>query len=120
MKASRITAVGLVLAAGLWIASGHLLPHETAGSRAAARAGDGAAKKPFRVAVAATTVVPHSRKLTIAGRTEADKRVTVTVRTGGVLTDLRIKRGMWVKKATSSPSCPTRRARPRWCRHRPW
>ena len=55
MKASRITAVGLVLAAGLWIASGHLIPHETAESRAAARAGDGAAKKPFRVAVAATT-----------------------------------------------------------------
>ena len=31
MKGSRITAVGLVAAAGLWIASGHLLPHESAG-----------------------------------------------------------------------------------------
>src|SRR6516164_3628362 len=98
MKASRVTAIGLVVAAGLWIASGHLLPHETAESRAAVRAGDGAAKKLFRVAVATTSVVPHSRKLTIAGRTEADKRVTVTARTGGVLTDLKIKRGMWVKK----------------------
>jgi membrane fusion protein, multidrug efflux system len=98
MKASRVTAIGLVAAAGLWIASGHLLPHETAESRAAVRAGDGAAKKLFRVAVATTSVVPHSRKLTIAGRTEADKRVTVTARTGGVLTDLKIKRGMWVKK----------------------
>src|SRR5262249_5295156 len=98
MKASRITAIGLVVTAGLWIASGHLLPHETAESRAAARAGDGAAKKPFRVAVAATTVVPHSRKLTIAGRPEADKRVPVPARTGGVLTELKIKRGMWVKK----------------------
>ena len=28
MKASRLTAVGLVAAAGLWIASGHFLPHE--------------------------------------------------------------------------------------------
>ncbi len=98
MKASRVTAIGLVAAAGLWIASGHLLPHETAESRAAVRAGDGAAKKLFGVAVATTSVVPHSRKLTIAGRTEADKRVTVTARTGGVLTDLKIKRGMWVKK----------------------
>src|SRR5262249_61886563 len=97
MKASRITAVGLVLAAGLWIASGHLIPHETAESRAAVRAGDGAAKKLFRVAVATTSVVPHSRKLTIAGRTEADKRVTATARTGGVLADLTITRGMWVK-----------------------
>ena len=26
MKASRITALGLVAAAGLWIASGHFLP----------------------------------------------------------------------------------------------
>ena len=34
MKASRITAVGLVAAAGLWIASGHFLPHESAESRA--------------------------------------------------------------------------------------
>src|SRR5262249_15411985 len=98
MKASRVTAIGLVVAAGLWIASRHLLPHETAESRAAARARGGPAKKLFRVAVATTSVVPHSRKLTIAGRTEADKRVTVTARTGGVLTDLKIKRGMWVKK----------------------
>jgi len=98
MKARRLTAIGLVAAAALWIASGHLMPHQGGESRVAVRAGDGAAKKPFRVAVAATTVVPHSRKLTIAGRTEADKRVTVTARTGGVLTDLKIKRGMWVKK----------------------
>ena len=30
MKASRIAAVGIVAAAGLWIASGHFLPHESA------------------------------------------------------------------------------------------
>src|SRR5262249_52027154 len=93
MKASRITAVGLVLAAGLWIASGHLLPHETAGSRAAPRAGDGAAKKPFRVAGAATTVVPPSRKLTLAGRTQADKPLTATARPRGAPTHLRNNRG---------------------------
>jgi multidrug efflux system membrane fusion protein len=98
MKASRLTAVGLVAAAGLWIASGHFLPHESAESRAAIRAGDGEAKKLFRVAVTRTAEVPHSRKLTISGRTEADKRVTVTARTGGVLTELKVKRGVWVKK----------------------
>ena len=32
MKASRLTAIGLVAAAGLWIASGHFLPRETAGA----------------------------------------------------------------------------------------
>src|SRR6478736_813627 len=98
MNASRLTAIGLVAAAGLWIASGHLLPHDKAESRVAARAGEADAKKLFRVAVATTSIVPHSRKLTISGRTEADKRVTVTARTGGVLTELKVKRGMSVKK----------------------
>jgi multidrug efflux system membrane fusion protein len=98
MKASRLIAVGLVAAAGLWIASGHFLPHETAESRAAMRSGEDGAKKLFRVAAVGTVVVPHGRKLTVAGRTEADKRVTLTARTGGVLTELRIKRGTWVKK----------------------
>jgi multidrug efflux system membrane fusion protein len=96
MKASRVTALGLVAAAGLWIASGHLLPRDSAESHAAIRAGE-AAKKRFRVAVIETFAVPHSRKLTISGRTEADKRVTLTARTGGILTEFKIKRGTWVK-----------------------
>ena len=37
MKGSRIAAVGLVAAAGLWIASGHLMPHESTESRASIR-----------------------------------------------------------------------------------
>jgi membrane fusion protein, multidrug efflux system len=98
MKASRITAVGLVAAAALWIASGHFLPHESAESRAAMRSGEVEAKKPFRVAVARTAVVPHSRKLTLSGRTEADKRVTVFARTGGVVTELRVRRGFLIGK----------------------
>src|SRR5258708_16950341 len=94
MKARRLTAIGLVAAAALWIASGHLIPHQSGESRVAVRAGDGAAKKPFRVAVATTSVVPHSRKFAIAGRTEADKHVTVTARTGGGPTHLKIKRAI--------------------------
>jgi len=98
MKASRITAVGLVAAAALWIASGHFMPHESAESRAALRPGEGEVKKPFRVAVIETSVVPHNRKLVISGRTEADKRVTVAARTGGVLTELKVKRGTHVNE----------------------
>jgi membrane fusion protein, multidrug efflux system len=97
MKASRVTALGLVAAAGLWIAPGHLLPRERSESHAAMRTGE-AAKKLFRVAVIETYAVPHSRKLTISGRTQADKHVTLTARTGGVLTELRVKRGMSVKE----------------------
>src|SRR5215468_9460178 len=98
MKASRITAIGVVGAAALWIASGHFMPHESAESRAAIRPGETDVKKLFRVAIAETSVVPHSRRLTISGRTEADKRVTVTARTGGVLTELKVKRGAAVQK----------------------
>jgi multidrug efflux system membrane fusion protein len=97
MKASRITALGLVAAAGLWIASGHLLPRDSAESHAAIRTPE-AAKKPFQVAVVESFAVPHRRKLTISGRTEADKHVTVFARTGGIVTELKIKRGMRVKE----------------------
>jgi membrane fusion protein, multidrug efflux system len=97
MKASRVTAVGLVAAAALWVLSGHLIPHETAESRAAIRPGE-TAEKLFRVAVTETSVVPHSRKLVLSGRTEADRKVTLTARTGGVLTELRVKRGQQVKQ----------------------
>src|SRR5262249_48826193 len=55
--------------------------------------GDGDVKKLFRVAVAETRVIPHTRKLLLSGRTEADRRVTVTARTAGVLTELRVRRG---------------------------
>src|SRR5262249_49232200 len=98
MNGSRITAVGLVAAAALWIASGHFMPHETAESRAAIRTDTTGACKLVRVAVMETNEVMHARKLTISGRTEADKRVMVTARTGGVLTELRVKRGTWVKE----------------------
>src|SRR5204863_4282192 len=84
MNASRITAVGLVAAAALWIASGHFMPHESAESRAAIRTDTTEARKLFRVAVTQTSETMHPRRLTISGRTEADKRVTVTARTGGV------------------------------------
>jgi multidrug efflux system membrane fusion protein len=97
MKASRITAIGLVAGAALWIASGYFLPHETPESHASIRPAE-SAEKPFRVAVIETTVVPHRRKLLLSGRTEADRKVVVTARTGGVLTELRVRRGSRVEK----------------------
>jgi len=98
MKASRITALGLVAAATLWILSGHLLPRETAESSAAIRTNETEGQKLFRVGVAQTSLVPHSRKLVLSGRTEADRRVILTARTGGILTELRVRRGSLVKE----------------------
>jgi membrane fusion protein, multidrug efflux system len=97
MKGSRITAVGLVAAAAAWIASGHFLPHDSAESRAAIRPADSEAKKLFRVAVSETHIVPHSRKLLLSGRTEADKRVVINSRANGEVKEVRVKRGSLVK-----------------------
>ncbi len=97
MKGSRIVAVGLVFVAVAWIASGYVIPHESAESKAALQA-EQAGKKPFRVAVIDATTAPHSRKLILSGRTEADRKVAVAARTGGTLTELRVKRGQHVKQ----------------------
>jgi membrane fusion protein, multidrug efflux system len=98
MKASRIAAVGLVAAAALWMGSGHLFPPEPDHSNAAIRTNDVETKKPFRVAVSEVAVVPHARKLVLSGRTEADRKVTIMARTGGIITELNVRRGMRVKK----------------------
>lgn len=97
MKGSRIAAVGLVVAAAAWIASGHLLPHESAESRAAVRPAETEAKL-FRVSVLPTRPQPHRQKLVLSGRTEADRKVAVTARTGGVVTELNVRRGSQVKQ----------------------
>jgi multidrug efflux system membrane fusion protein len=97
MKARHITAVGLVVGAALWIASGHFLPHESPESRAAIQPPN-APETLFRVSVLDTQRVQHHRKLLLSGRTEADKKVTLMARTAGVLTELRVRRGSRVKK----------------------
>ncbi len=98
MKGSRITAIGLVAAAGLWIASGHFVPHESAESKAAVRPTETESAKLFRVAVETSEAVPHSHKLVLSGRTEADRKVMATARTAGIITELRIRRGDYVKQ----------------------
>jgi multidrug efflux system membrane fusion protein len=98
MKASRITAVGLVAAATFWIASGHLMPRDTSESSAAIRASEAPTEKPFRVAVADAQVEPHSRKLVLSGRTEADRKVMAVSRTNGILVELKVRRGQVVKQ----------------------
>jgi multidrug efflux system membrane fusion protein len=97
MKASRIAAIGLVAGAGLWIGSGYIIPRDSEQSKAAVEA-NAAPEKLFKVAVATAHVVPHSRKLVLSGRTEADRKVMVMARTGGVVTELMVRRGSKVKK----------------------
>ena len=97
MKVARIVSVGLVAAAAVWIGSGYFLPHESTESTAAVRM-QTATEKPFKVAVTEMEVVPHSKKLVLSGRTEADKKVTLAARTNGIITELRVQKGDHVKK----------------------
>jgi multidrug efflux system membrane fusion protein len=97
MRLARLTAFGLVAGAGLWIASGHFLPHQDGGNAAVTRVAHSEPKL-FRVAVERASLIPHRRSLAISGRTEADKHVAITARGSGVLTDLRVKRGTVVKE----------------------
>jgi multidrug efflux system membrane fusion protein len=97
LNMSRTAAIVIIAAAGLWIGSGYLLPHESPDSQAAVRANEQAPKL-FRVGVIDATTEQHSRKLILSGRTEADRKVTVVARTGGVLTELRVRRGQVVQK----------------------
>ncbi|MEJ2626516.1 MAG: efflux RND transporter periplasmic adaptor subunit [Pseudolabrys sp.] len=98
MKASRITAIGLVVAAAAWIFSGQLLPQERSDSEAAIRLPAQKTQPAFRVSVARARVEQRSPVLTLSGSTEADHKVRVTARAGGVLTKLYVKRGQHVKK----------------------
>src|SRR2546423_303437 len=97
MKAARIAAVGLVVAAVAWIVSGHLFPHETAESRAAVQPA-AQAPKLFRVAVIDAQVEPRKRNLVLSGRTEADKKMMLMARADGTISELKVRRGSVVKE----------------------
>jgi multidrug efflux system membrane fusion protein len=97
MKAARIAAVGVVVAAVGWIASGHLFPHETAESRAAVQP-EAQQVKPFRVSVIEAQVEPRKRNLVLSGRTEADKKMMVMARADGTISELKVRRGSVVKE----------------------
>ena len=97
MKAARFAAVGLVVAATAWIASGHLFPHETAESRAAVGPAAVEAKR-FRVSVLTARLEPRSRQLVLSGRTEADRKMMLTARVDGTVSELKVRRGSVVKE----------------------
>lgn len=98
MKANRIVAIGIVVAAATWIVSGHLFPHESAESRAATGPVAADAAKPFRVAVAVAHLEPRRRQLVLSGRTEADRKMMLTARVDGVISELKVRRGSVVKE----------------------
>jgi membrane fusion protein, multidrug efflux system len=97
LNVSRTLAIALVAGASVWILSGYLIPHETPESKAAVRSNEQAPKL-FRVAVMDAKIEQHRRRLILSGRTEADRKVMAIARAGGILTELRVKRGQLVQK----------------------
>ena len=98
MKGSRIAAIGLVAAA----AACGSPPGICCRTRAAKAAPPCVRARPRRRSCSASRWsrprAPHSRKLVLSGRTEADKKVMATARSGGVITELKVRRGARVKK----------------------
>ncbi|MDB5558892.1 MAG: hypothetical protein JWQ36_1826 [Enterovirga sp.] len=95
MKPSRIAAAALVIGGGVWIGSGVL------GRDAAKQAGQ-QTKEPvaaplFKVAVLQTQPQMHQRRVTLSGRTEADRKVWAVARVSGVILELRVRRGSVVQ-----------------------
>jgi multidrug efflux system membrane fusion protein len=98
-KPSRVIAVVLVAAAGLWVLSGHVLPHadeaatETAKTPAAA-----APQAPVqKVAVATVAAQTHSREVVLSCTTEADQRASASARDAGIIDTLKVDRGTAVR-----------------------
>ena len=98
MKGNRIAAVGLVVAAGAWIASGHLFPHETAESRAAVRPSSTRSAKLFRVSVMDAQLEPRSRSSCSPAAPRPTSKMMVTARADGIITELKVRRGQQVKQ----------------------
>ena len=111
MKGARIAAVGLVVGAAAWIASGHLFPHETAESRAAVQPEAKQQQKLFRVSVIDSRVEPRTRNLVLSGRTEADKKMMLMARADGTIAELKVRRGSVVKEGDVIASALRRSAR---------
>lgn len=94
-KPSRLVAIALIAAAGLWIGSGYVLPHA---EEPKAPERPAAATAPVqKVAVATALPEKHPRQIAISCVTRADHRAMATARGAGIIEDLKVARGATVK-----------------------
>lgn len=99
----RLAAIVVLIAAGLWIGTGHFASVGSEEALAAQPAGsetEGAAEapateaKPLRtVAVVTPWFSDHAREIRISGVTDADKRSVLAARTDGVIKSLPVQQG---------------------------
>src|SRR5438105_2131426 len=95
MTISRIVALLLALAAVAWIGSG-VLGRDSPLARTSAPSTI-EQKSLFKVGVVPLHVELRARRITLSGRTEADRRATAIARAAGIIVDLKVRRGSVVK-----------------------
>ncbi len=89
-------AVVIAIAAVGWIASGVLAPSPATGDEVTAQSESAAEADLPRVRVATFTSEKISDSLRLQGRTEADRRVTISAETSGTIEELFVERGTTV------------------------
>jgi len=99
MKSSYITAGVIAAAATLWVASGMLFSSDAEIELSAAeQAALNAPTELQRVQVLRSQAQPRIREITVSGRTEASRAVTMRAETEGTVTELLVQRGTPVLK----------------------
>lgn len=107
----RLSAIIVLVAAGLWIGTGHFASvgseeahaAQPANGEAPAAADTPAAEaKPLRaVAVVTPEFADHAREIRISGVTDADKRSVLAARTNGIISSLPVRQGDAVEAGAS-------------------
>jgi membrane fusion protein, multidrug efflux system len=109
-KFHTLAAIAVLIVSGVWVATGTFssvgsATHEPDPNLKAAAAEAKSPKLPPDPAVALRTVafvkpifVDHNRKIRVAGITQADKRVTLAVRTSGIIASLKVQQGDKIEK----------------------
>jgi multidrug efflux system membrane fusion protein len=95
----KFAALAVTIGFAAWIATGEFSSVGSAQSEADAKPAAEEVKVPARtVAVATPPRLAHARAIRISGRTEADQRAALAVRSGGIIDQLPVKQGDRVKE----------------------
>lgn len=97
VRAHRVAAIVVLIAAGAWIATGEFAAvgseEATAAQPPAAEAGAAEAPVLRTVAAVKPVVAEHAREIRISGSTDADKRAVLAARSNGIVQSLGVSEG---------------------------
>ncbi len=91
---NKVTAVAVISAVGLWIGLGEF--GRSASRPTPVRGAETVAEPLRKVGVTVVRAEPYRRRLTVSGRTEANKTVAITARGAGIVDELPVEKGQAV------------------------